>query len=77
MMLSFKQLDNQFNNLCVCFIKLQDYFSSKKGVSTELKLSEIETDHNKINTIQIIGDTSPTIDKTPTTIITCNVSEIP
>ena len=48
MMLSFKQLDSQFNRLCGCCIKLQHYCCSKKRSKTEQNLAGIQNDHHNI-----------------------------
>ena len=69
-MLSFKQLDNQFKNLCGCFIKLQHYCCSKKRSKTEVTLARIQNDHNKRK--------SPTPEEVPfATQLGTQVSEIP
>ena len=50
MMLSFGKLENQFNRLCGCCIKLQHYCCSKKRSKTEHNLAGIQNDHHNMKT---------------------------
>ena len=75
MMLSFSQLDNQFNHLCICFIKLQRHCCKKRKISPEITLSQIQNDH-KIYT-QNISDKSPNATPLPQKTKEFTNSEIP